>query len=64
MKLLLEKGAKVNHKNIDSRVTLGFAINREFEGMVKILLEHGASFEIEDNDGNSPVNYAVFVGKV
>ena len=56
--MLLENGCPVNHKNSEGRTALHQACSYEDADCVRLLLGAGASADMKDNDGASPVSIA------
>jgi ankyrin repeat protein len=58
VKLLLEKGADIEHKDNDGRTPLCVAAYNGHLEVVRLLLEKGADIEHKDNDGRIPFSLA------
>jgi ankyrin repeat protein len=56
---LLEKGADINHVDINGYTALHFAAQETHTNVVKFLLEHGAIPNIQDKNGNTPAWVAI-----
>lgn len=56
--MLLENGCPVNHKNSEGKTALHQACSYEDADCVRLLLGAGASADVKDNDGASPVSIA------
>ena len=56
--MLLENGCPVNHKNSEGKTALHQACSYEDADCVRLLLGAGASADMKDNDGASPVSIA------
>ena len=56
--MLLEHGCPVNHKNSEGKTALHQAVQYEDADCVRLLLGAGASADVKDNDGASPVSIA------
>jgi ankyrin repeat protein len=59
VKLLLEKGAKLETQGEDGRTPLSWAVGQGHEAVVKLLLEKGAKLEAQDSDSRTPLSWAV-----
>jgi ankyrin repeat protein len=57
---LLEKGAKINHKDIDGNTPLHLAVRSSRIDAVKALVENGADVHAKNNKGHTPVYYTSF----
>ncbi len=64
VKLLLEKGAKVNARSTDGQTALMAAVMRGFDDVVEVLLAAGADVKARDARGNSAFGIAVFGAKL
>ena len=62
MKLLLEKGAEPDAKDVDGRTPLSWAAGGGHEAVVKLLLEKSAEPEAKDNRGQTPLLWAAEKG--
>ncbi|KIW74257.1 hypothetical protein Z517_12197 [Fonsecaea pedrosoi CBS 271.37] len=62
VKLLLEQGAKVEHKGDYGRTLLSLAAKYGYEAIVKLLLEQGAKVEHKDDYGRTPLSLAAECG--
>ncbi|KAM3077065.1 hypothetical protein ACMFMF_004980 [Clarireedia jacksonii] len=58
VKLLLERGAKLEAKDRDSQTPLLWAAQRGHKAVVKLLLERGAKLEAKDRDSQTPLLWA------
>ena len=56
--MLLENGCPVNHKNSEGKTALHQACSYEDADCVRLLLGAGASADVKDNDGASPISIA------
>lgn len=63
-RLLVDSGADINAKNCTDRTALQEAIwlNKTNGGIAKLLLEHGASVTIHDDEGWTPLHQAAHTG--
>jgi ankyrin repeat protein len=59
VKLLLEKGAKLETKDNNSQTLLSQAAENGHEAVVKLLLEKGAKLETKDKGGRTLLLYTV-----
>ena len=59
VKMLLDKGAKVNQKTVDGNSALIFAAIEGNVNSVKLLLESGSSVNESNNEGKTPLIFAV-----
>jgi len=57
-KLCLERGADVNATNSQGFTALHGAANKGFDAMIKFLAAHGASLDIKDKQGRTPMTFA------
>ncbi|OWF50945.1 Ankyrin repeat protein [Mizuhopecten yessoensis] len=55
---LLQSGTSPNRQNVDDPVPLLTAMDNSDLHMVKLLLDHGPTVNIQDADGESPLHYA------
>lgn len=62
IKLLLQRGASVNHKDESGRTALSHACEKGYLDAVKVLVQHNADPEMEDLWGNTALMYAVVAG--
>lgn len=54
-KFLAARGADVNHQDAKGKTALHYGVEKEFEpALLKWLVKHGASADIQDHDGVSP----------
>jgi ankyrin repeat protein len=60
-KLCVDRGVDVNEVNDAGQTALHFAV-RNGDAMVKLLLEHGATPDVKDRQGRTPIDYARGVG--
>jgi ankyrin repeat protein len=56
--LCLERGADVNAVNSQGFTAMHGAANRGFDAMIKLLAEHGASLDVKDKQGRTPMTFA------
>ena len=56
--LLLEKGADINAGGTYDKPALSWAIEMDRFDTIRVLLAKGASLDVNDNDGNTPVMIA------
>ncbi|KAK9419097.1 putative Fungal N-terminal domain-containing protein [Seiridium unicorne] len=63
-KLLVEYGARVNHRNRDGHSSLYWASRCGNPELLRLLLEHGGDVNITDNGGCTPLHLAAKDGKV
>jgi ankyrin repeat protein len=56
MKLLLEKGAKLETKDTNGQTPLSYAAGKGHKVVVKLLLEKGAELETKDTSGRTPLS--------
>ena len=56
LKLLIDHGADVNHRDSDKDTALHFAINNDRPGVVKFLLKHQANPDYYNKKHNAPIN--------
>jgi ankyrin repeat protein len=56
-KLLVDRWVDVNVTNDQSQTALHFAV-RTGDGIVKLLADHGATLDVKDRQGRSPIDYA------
>lgn len=61
--LLIEKGAKVDPKDVDGLTPLHLAVQKNFEHLISPLLGAGASPNEKDNQGRTPFHYACIDSK-
>jgi ankyrin repeat protein len=62
-KLLLEKGAEINHRNTPTgRAAIHYAAMHEDDTVLKILIEGGADIEVRNSDGETPLLDAAAAG--
>ena len=54
----LDEGARLDRKNKDGKTLLHTACTNGHFTIVRLLLKHGASLHVTDNDGNTPIDYA------
>jgi hypothetical protein len=59
IRLLISKGADVNHIDMSGLTPLFYAIYRGIPSIVKILLDHQADYQWENFLGYSPIRYAL-----
>ena len=64
VKLLLEKGARVDGRSTDGQTPLMAAVMRGFDDVVEVLLAAGADVKARDSRGNSAFGIAVFGAKL
>lgn len=69
LRILLEKGADVNAQDRSGRSAIFHAAarsnqKRSNEGIAKLLLQNGASADIQDTHGEIPINIAAYHGPV
>ena len=57
-RLCLERGNDVNAANSQGFTAMHGAANRGFDAMVKLLVAHGASLDVKDNQGRTPMTFA------
>ena len=62
VKLLLEKGAELECRDILGKTPLDWAIENKHEKVVKLLLEKGAEVDSKDRYGQTPLSLAVRKG--
>ena len=62
-KLLLERGANINHQRSDGMAALHSALWESNVEIAKLLLERGADKDLRDNDGDG-VDYYINNGAV
>ncbi|HEY6344293.1 MAG TPA: ankyrin repeat domain-containing protein [Bryobacteraceae bacterium] len=58
VKLCLERGASVNGANSLGLTAMHGAANRGWESVIQILASHGASLDVKDNAGRTPMTFA------
>ena len=58
MKLLLEKGAVLEYKDIWGKTPLSWAAENGYETILKILLEKGAELETKNSGNQTPLSKA------
>ena len=58
VKLCLERGADVNAANSLGMTAMHGAANRGWESIIQILSDHGASLDVKDNAGRTPMIFA------
>jgi len=58
LKLCFEKGADVNAKNSMGITAVIGAANRGSDDMLEFLVQHGASLDVKDNEGRTPLVWA------
>ena len=58
-KLLLERGANVNEKDKHNATPLHVASDYKRLGVVRVLLDNGASFDMENDQGKTPLQIAI-----
>jgi len=64
VKLLIEKGANINLKDLDGWTPLIFAVNSNRIDVVPFLIDNGADLNITANTGYTALHYAVRISKV
>ena len=66
VKLCLELGAKINAANSMGLTALIGAANRGSNDIITFLVEHGASVDVKDREGRTPIRWAegVFLAAV
>jgi ankyrin repeat protein len=57
-RLCLERGADVNAVNSQGFAAIHGAANRGFDAMVKLLVDHGATLDVKDKQGRTPLTFA------
>ena len=62
IKLLLEKGASINSKDMDGQTPLYYAVVKEPTVYVEFLLEYGADYHVINSSGFSAFLWAVVAG--
>lgn len=62
IKLLLERGAKINIQDDNQKTPLFHAIQSGSETIVSLLLERGARIDIQDNNQRTPLSHAAQSG--
>ncbi len=55
----INKGADVNIKNGDGKTPLHIAVEKNYEDIVRLLLQKNADLNTKDNNGNTPLHIAV-----
>lgn len=64
VELLFQRGAVANrHGCIYGATALHQAVARDRKEIVSILLRHGADLTMKDNEGDSPYDFAVAIGR-
>jgi hypothetical protein len=63
-RLLLDRRADAEAKDIDGRTPLSWAVSEGHENLVRTLLDGGADIEARDNYGRTPLHFAVNKGLV
>lgn len=58
--MLLREGADVNARDSKGEVALHFAAREHHPGIVRALLDAGATVDSQDNEGNTPLGNAVY----
>ena len=64
VKILLDKGANINHQSVDNRTALHLAIIYNQMKIVKILVEKGADQTLRDNMNLSAIDLAAHFDKL
>ncbi|KAK2800454.1 hypothetical protein FQN50_008128 [Emmonsiellopsis sp. PD_5] len=59
VKLLLDKGAKADSRDLDGRTPLSWAAEAWYHDVVRVLLEAGAEVESKDKNGDTPLRFAL-----
>jgi ankyrin repeat protein len=62
IRLLLEKGARIEARDKDDRTPLSWAAMRGNEASICLLLEKGSEIETQDKDGRTPLSLAAHIG--
>ena len=62
VKLLLDRGAKIDEKNNKGHTALMFASLKGFKEIVKLLLDYGANVDEKNNEGNTAMMFASLKG--
>ena len=57
VRFLLERGAHVNAVDEDGNTALHYVVDKGFDGVVELLVEHGADLDIANRQGQTP--YAI-----
>jgi ankyrin repeat protein len=57
-RLCLERGADVNAVNSQGFAAVHGAANRGFDAMIRLLAEHGATLDLKDKQGRTPMTFA------
>jgi len=63
LRWLIENGANVNHQDRNGYSALHFAAQEKTQEAAKLLLDNGASLELADIHGNTPIWTAIFSAK-
>ena len=61
-KLLLDRGVDVNHANDDGLTAIHLAAQAGLDSVVSLLAERGATLDVKDKKGRTPVDMAMGVG--
>ncbi|OKL55279.1 hypothetical protein UA08_09447 [Talaromyces atroroseus] len=64
MKLLIERGAKVDKTDLHGRTPLSWAAQHSQFGAAKLLVEHGANFNAEDGEWTTPLAWLLYADDV
>jgi len=61
-KLLLDRGVDVNHANDDGLTAIHLAAQAGLDSVVTLLAERGATLDVKDKKGRTPIDMAMGVG--
>uniref|UniRef100_A0A093VZK5 Kinase D-interacting substrate of 220 kDa n=1 Tax=Talaromyces marneffei PM1 TaxID=1077442 RepID=A0A093VZK5_TALMA len=64
MKLLIDRGAKVDKTDLHGRTPLSWAAEHCHFGAVKLLVEHGANVNAEDGEWTTPLAWLLYAEDV
>jgi ankyrin repeat protein len=62
MKLLLERGADVDRRDLNRRTPLSWAAEYCQFKAAKLLIDHGAKINAEDNEWGTPLSWLIYAG--